>query len=58
MDRGRRPEFVVEGLIRSLKGFSEVSRLRLKGQDRMKGDGECVMTMVSKADERMDPRYA
>ena len=63
MDQGRRPELVGGGLIRSLGGWSEVRKLRLKGQDRMKGDerilgdGEFVMNMLSEADEQMDRRY-
>ncbi len=35
--QGRRPELVGGGLIRSLGGWAEVKKLRLKGQDRMKG---------------------
>lgn len=63
MDQGRRPELVGGGLIRSLGGWSEVRKLRLKGQDRIKGDerilgdGEFVMNMLSEADEQMDRRY-
>jgi len=63
MDQGRRPELVGGGLIRSLGGWSEVKKLRLKGQDRMKGDerilgdGDFVMNVLSEADERMDRRY-
>ena len=63
MDQGRRPELVGGGLIRSLGGWSEVRKLRLTGQDRIKGDerilgdGEFVMAILSAADERMDRRY-
>ena len=63
MDQGRRPELVGGGLIRSLGGWSEVRKLRLTGQDRIKGDerilgdGEFVMAILSEADERMDRRY-
>ena len=63
VDQGRRPELVGGGLIRSLGGWSEVRKLRLKGQDRIKGDerilgdGEFVMNMLSEADEQMDRRY-
>ena len=32
MDQGRHPELVGGGLIRSLGGWSEVRKLRLKGQ--------------------------
>ena len=61
--RGRRPELVGGGLIRSLGGWAEVKKLRLKGQDRMKGDerilgdGDFVMEILSEANERMDRRY-
>lgn len=63
VNQERRPELVGGGLIRSLGGWSEVRKLRLKGQDRMKGDerilgdGEFVMNMLSEADEQMDRRY-
>jgi len=63
MDQGRRPELVGGGLIRSLGGWSEVRRLRRAGQDRMKGDerilgdGDFVMDVLSEANERMDRRY-
>ena len=63
MDQGRRPELVGGGLIRSLGGWSEVKKMRLKGQDRMKGDerilgdGDFVMDILSEANERMDRRY-
>jgi hypothetical protein len=63
MDQGRRPELVGGGLIRSLGSWSEVRKLRLKGQDRMKGDErilgdrDFVMNMLSEADEHMDRRY-
>ena len=61
--QGRRPELVGGGLIRSLGGWAEVKKLRLKGQDRMKGDerilgdGDFVMDILSEANERMDRRY-
>jgi REP-associated tyrosine transposase len=62
LDQGRRPELVGGGLIRSLGGWSEARKLRLKGQDRMKGDerilgdGDFVMNILSEANERMDRR--
>jgi hypothetical protein len=61
--RGRRPELVGGGLIRSLGGWAEVKKLRLKGQDRIKGDerilgdGDFVIDILSEANERMDRRY-
>jgi hypothetical protein len=63
MAQGRRPELVGGGLIRSLGGWAEVKKLRIKGQDRMKGDerilgdGDFVMDILSEANERMDRRY-
>lgn len=63
MDQGRRPELVGGGLIRSLGGWAEAKKLRLKGRDRMKGDerilgdGDFVMNILSEANERMDRRY-
>ena len=61
--QGRRPELVGGGLIRSLGGWAEVKKLRIKGQDRMKGDerilgdGDFVMDILSEANERLDRRY-
>jgi len=63
LEQGRRPELVGGGLIRSLGGWKEARRLRLKGQDRIKGDerilggGDFVMNVLSEADEIMDRRY-
>ena len=64
IEYGRRPELVGGGLIRSLGGWAEVKKLRIKGHDRIKGDerilgdSEFVMNILSEADERMDRRYA
>ena len=63
LTQGRRPELVGGGLIRSLGGWSEFRKLRRTGQDRMKGDerilgdGDFVMDVLSEANERMDRRY-
>ena len=63
VDQGRRPELVGGGLIRSLGGWAEVRELRSKGQDRIKGDerilgdGDFVMDILSEANEKMDRRY-
>ena len=63
MGQGRRPELVGGGLIRSHGGWSEVKKLRQTGHDRMKGDerilgdGDFVMDVLSKAKERMDSGY-
>jgi putative transposase len=42
IDQGRRPELVGGGLIRSLGGWAEVKKMRLKGQARLKGDQRIV----------------
>ena len=63
LEQGRRPELVGGGLIRSLGGWKEARRLRLKGQGCMKGGerilggGDFVMNILIDADERMDRRY-
>ncbi|MDZ7582745.1 MAG: hypothetical protein U5R30_19720 [Deltaproteobacteria bacterium] len=51
----RRPELVGGGLIRSLGGWSEVKKMRLKGMDRIKGDerilgdSDFVLSVLSQA---------
>ena len=63
LEQGRRPELVGGGLIRSLGGWKEARKVRVKGQDRMKGDerilgdGDFVINILSEADETMDRRY-
>ncbi|MDZ7579938.1 MAG: hypothetical protein U5R30_04775 [Deltaproteobacteria bacterium] len=60
---GRRPELVGGGLIRSLGGWSEVKKMRLKGMDRIKGDerilgdSDFVLSVLSQANERFERRY-
>jgi putative transposase len=61
--QGRKPELVGGGLIRSLGGWSAARKLRLKGQDRIKGDerilgeGEFVSGLLSEAKEKLNRRY-
>ncbi|MDY6974484.1 MAG: transposase [Thermodesulfobacteriota bacterium] len=63
MDQGRRPELVGGGLIRSLGGWSEARKVGLKRRDRMKGDerilgnSDFVMNILTEANERTDRRY-
>jgi REP element-mobilizing transposase RayT len=38
IDLGRRPELVGGGMIRSMCGWDEIKKIRLKGQDRIKSD--------------------
>ncbi len=63
ISQGRRPELVGGGLIRSLGGWAEVKKLRLKGMDRLKGDerilgdSEFVQVMLSEAKEHFERDY-
>ena len=58
IDRGRRPELVGGGLIRSLGGWEAVKKQRLQGQERIKGDvrilgdGEFVEEVLARAEEK------
>jgi hypothetical protein len=60
---GRRPELVGGGLIRSLGGWDEVKKMRLAGQDRIKsdqrilGESDFVMHVLSEADENFSRKY-
>jgi len=61
--KGRRPELVGGGLIRSLGGWEAVKKLRLRGQDRIKGDerilgeSDFVMEILAEADEKYNRQY-
>lgn len=61
---GRRPELVGGGLVRSLGGWSEVKKMRLKGMDRIKGDerilgdSDFVLSVLSLANEQFERSYA
>jgi len=63
IDQGRKPELVGGGLIRSLGGWSAVKKLRLTGQDRVKGDerilgeSEFVSGLLSEANEKLNRQY-
>jgi hypothetical protein len=57
IEKGRRPELVGGGLIRSLGGWSEVLSLRRKGEktasdDRILGSGEFIERLLSEAEEK------
>jgi REP element-mobilizing transposase RayT len=62
-EQGRRPELVGGGLIRSLGGWEEVKRVRLTGQDRVKGDerilgsDDFVDEVLSLAEEKYARHY-
>jgi len=60
---GRRPELVGGGLIRSVGGWDEVKKMRLSGQDRIKGDqrilgeSDFVADVLSEAEEHFSRKY-
>jgi REP element-mobilizing transposase RayT len=57
VERGRRRELIGGGLVRSLGGWAEVEKLRLKGQDHIKsderilGDSDFVDVVLGQAEE-------
>lgn len=63
IDQGRRPELIGGGLIRSLGGWAEVKRIRqkdhgrLKADERILGDSDFVMRVLSEANEKYDHQY-
>jgi putative transposase len=63
IESGRRPELVGGGLIRSLRGWEAVKKIRLQGQDRVKGDvrilgdGDFVEQVLSRAEEKFSREY-
>ena len=57
IERGRRPEFVGGGLIRSMGGWSEVISLRRRGEktasdERILGSGEFIEQVLSETEEK------
>ena len=52
--QGRRPELTGGGLIRSLGGWAASKKLRLKGQDRLKGDSDFVTSVLAEANEKLE----
>jgi hypothetical protein len=60
---GRRPELVGGGLIRSLGGWDEVKKMRLRGQDRIKsdqrilGESDFVSDVLSEWEEQFSRKY-
>ena len=57
IEKGRRPELVGGGLIRSLGGWSEVLSLRRRGEktvsdERILGSGEFIDQLLSEAEEK------
>jgi hypothetical protein len=63
LDMGRRPELVGGGLVRSLGGWTGVKKMRQQGMDRIKGDqrilgdSDFVLSVLAQANERMERRY-
>jgi putative transposase len=62
IEKGRRPELVGGGLIRSLGGWSEARKLgkgekRVKGDERILGDSEFVLDTLKGSSERFERRY-
>lgn len=61
--QGRRPDLTGGGLIRSHGGWKELKKTRLKGQGRIKGDqrilgeSEFVMEVLSEANEKFERFY-
>jgi putative transposase len=61
--QGKRLDLVGGGLIRSMRGWDEVKRLRnenvrLKGDERVLGDSGFVEQILTAAQERLDRHYA
>jgi REP element-mobilizing transposase RayT len=61
--RGRRPELVGGGLIRSLGGWDELKKMRLTGQDRIKsdqrilGESDFVQDVLAESEENFTRKY-
>ncbi len=59
--RGRRPELVGGGLVRSLGGWEEARKSAregpMKGDERILGDTSFVLDLLARAEERMTRRY-
>ena len=63
IEKGRRPELVGGGMIRSLGGWSEVKKNplkkgeRIKGDERILGDSDFISEIIAEANEAFDRRY-
>ena len=63
IEKGRRPELVGGGMIRSLGGWTEVRKNpfkikeRIKSDERILGDSEFISQILSEADDELDRRY-
>ena len=63
INQGRQEALIGGGMIRSMGGWSEVKKLREKGQDhvmsdeRILGDSDFVESILSQADEKYERQY-
>jgi putative transposase len=62
IDKGRRPELVGGGLIRSLGGWSEVLSLRRRGEktasdERILGSGDFIEQLLAEAEEKVKETF-
>ena len=63
IDLGRRPELVGGGLIRSLGGWDEVKKMRLRGHNRIKsdqrilGESDFVREVLSESEAHFSRKY-
>lgn len=62
IEKGRRPDLIGGGFIRSPGGWVEAKKLRkgerrLKGDERILGDSEFVLDTLKEAEERFDGKY-
>ena len=62
IERGRRPDLIGGGLIRSLGGWAEAKKMRkaerrLKGDERILGDSQFVLETLKEAGERFERKY-
>ncbi|MCG2776900.1 MAG: hypothetical protein L6406_14600 [Desulfobacterales bacterium] len=63
VELGRRPELVGGGLIRSLGGWEAIKKMRIDGQERVKGDKRIlgdsgfVCDVLKEADEKFERYY-
>jgi REP element-mobilizing transposase RayT len=62
IDKGRRPDLVGGGLVRSAGGWTAVKSLRkagyfLKSDERILGDSDFVNTVLAEANEQLDRKY-
>ncbi|MFQ5976473.1 MAG: transposase [Candidatus Hydrothermarchaeales archaeon] len=62
IEKGRQPELIGGGLIRSLGGWSEARKLgkgekRIKGDERILGDTQFVLDALQESAERFERKY-